>query len=60
MDYKPPVYCYETPPQEPRYSVEGGKNQHHIEDGQENYWDPISTSQVNNLANFLVRSGQKW
>ncbi|XP_043273907.1 basic helix-loop-helix transcription factor amos-like [Venturia canescens] len=44
-DYKPLVYCYETPPQEQRYSNENYTSQSNIENAQQNYWDPEANSQ---------------
>lgn len=45
-DCQVPVYCYETPPQEPRYLVEDDKAPSNIVDAQNNYWEPVTTAQV--------------
>lgn len=45
MEYQTPVYCYETPPQETGYSIEGDKCQRIAEDNM-NYWEPTTSTQV--------------
>lgn len=45
MDYQTQVYCYETPPQESGYSIEGDKCQRIVEDNM-NYWEPTTSAHV--------------
>ncbi|XP_028045961.1 protein Fer3 [Monomorium pharaonis] len=46
MDYQPPSYCYETPPQEPRYQpLENSKPILTIVEPRANCWEPIISTQ---------------
>lgn len=47
VECRVPVYCYETPPQEPRYIVDSDKCQQNVMDIQKNYWEPQTSTQVN-------------
>ncbi|KAG7200913.1 hypothetical protein KM043_003274 [Ampulex compressa] len=45
MEYHPPTYCYETPPQEPRYrQLEMGKPERALEP-RRNCWEPVACAQ---------------
>lgn len=57
MDYQLPPYCYETPPQEPRYQpLENSKPILTIVEPRANCWEPIISTQV---TDFLVINGFK-
>lgn len=47
MDYQPPSYCYETPPQEPRYQpLENSKPILTIVEPRATCWEPVISTQV--------------
>ncbi|XP_020285101.1 protein Fer3-like [Pseudomyrmex gracilis] len=61
MDYQPPPYCYETPPQEPRYqSLENTKPILAIVEPRVNCWEPvISTQKMPTTPPISPRKGRR-
>ncbi|XP_044013384.1 uncharacterized protein LOC122855814 isoform X2 [Aphidius gifuensis] len=58
MEYQTPVYCYETPPQETGYSIEGDKCQRIVEDNM-NYWEPTTSTQTRQSPTSSPRRGRR-
>lgn len=53
MDYQSSSYCYETPPQEPRYQpLENSKPILTIVEPRANCWEPIISTQVTIASNL--------
>lgn len=58
MDYHTPSYCYETPPQEPRYQpLENSKPIIAIVESRANCWEPFISTQVIMISyNYFVKT----
>ncbi|KAK0164131.1 hypothetical protein PV328_002792 [Microctonus aethiopoides] len=59
VECRVPVYCYETPPQEPRYIVDSDKCQQNVMDIQKNYWEPQTSTQVQESPTSSPRRGRR-
>lgn len=53
MECQVPVYCYETPPQEPRYLIDNDTCQQSSADSRKNYWEPVAIQVC--IGFFFVR-----
>ncbi|CAD6228734.1 GSCOCG00006524001-RA-CDS [Cotesia congregata] len=58
MECQVPVYCYETPPQEPRYLIDNDTCQRSSTDARKNYWEPVA-SQVQDSPTSSPRRGRR-
>ena len=55
VEYHPPAYCYETPPQEQKFqSLEAGKPMHMMVEQRSNCWEPVTSAQVNLNGSWLL------
>ncbi|XP_025158318.1 protein Fer3 isoform X2 [Harpegnathos saltator] len=61
IDYQPPSYCYETPPQEPRYQpLENSKPTITIVEPRASCWEPvISTQKMSTTPPVSPRKGRR-
>ncbi|KOX71958.1 hypothetical protein WN51_03235 [Melipona quadrifasciata] len=47
VEYHPPAYCYETPPQEQKFQIlEGGKPMQMAIEQRRNCWEPVTSAQI--------------
>ncbi|XP_034938387.1 protein atonal homolog 1-like [Chelonus insularis] len=54
-----PVYCYETPPQEPRYLIESDECQKNIASTPKGYWEPVANMQTQVSPTTSPRRGRR-
>ncbi|XP_076762861.1 uncharacterized protein LOC143430444 [Xylocopa sonorina] len=60
VEYHPPAYCYETPPQEQKFqSLEGGESMQMMADQRRNCWEPVTSAQKQISPTNSPRKGRR-